>query len=72
MVELRDASNAGPPSPCRRECTLDQQEVCVGCGRTLSEICAWSGLDAAGRQRVVDAAALRREERLRRHPGTHR
>lgn len=55
-------------SPCRRQCTLDGHDVCVGCGRTISEICGWSALDEAGRVRVCADAAARlaaRERRLR-------
>ena len=57
-------------SPCRRECTLDECDVCLGCGRTLAEITGWSALDEAGKRLVVDAAAERRAERRRRYPGT--
>ncbi len=28
-------------SPCIRCCTLNSQDVCVGCGRTLEEIKQW-------------------------------
>ena len=31
-----------PDSPCRRACTLDREDICVGCGRTLDEILEWS------------------------------
>ena len=27
-------------SPCIRHCTLDDADICLGCGRTLDEICA--------------------------------
>lgn len=30
-----------PPSPCVRNCCLDQDDVCMGCYRSISEICAW-------------------------------
>jgi predicted Fe-S protein YdhL (DUF1289 family) len=29
-------------SPCTRLCCLDDQDVCIGCGRTMTEICEWS------------------------------
>lgn len=50
-------------SPCVRQCTLDAQEVCVGCFRSLSEITAWSALDSAARRQVLAAAEARRRER---------
>ena len=55
-------------SPCRRQCTLDERDVCLGCGRTLSEIVGWSALDEAGKRGVVAAAEVRREEFRRRFP----
>ncbi|HGP5625183.1 TPA: DUF1289 domain-containing protein, partial [Vibrio cholerae O1] len=29
-------------SPCVRHCCLDDKDICIGCGRTLDEICCWS------------------------------
>jgi len=29
-------------SPCVRNCCLDEDNVCMGCGRSLEEIIAWS------------------------------
>jgi predicted Fe-S protein YdhL (DUF1289 family) len=29
-------------SPCVRSCCLDDDDVCMGCGRSLEEIVAWS------------------------------
>jgi predicted Fe-S protein YdhL (DUF1289 family) len=55
-------------SPCIRQCCLDDADECVGCGRTLEEIKAWHGADAAGRAGILDAAAARREARARRFP----
>ncbi len=57
-----------PASPCIRQCCLDDADECLGCGRTLEEIKAWHGADAAGRAGILDAAAARREARARRFP----
>ena len=41
-------------SPCVRLCTLDPQRgLCVGCGRTLSEIAAWTRMSEDERQAIV-------------------
>jgi len=37
-------------SPCVRNCCLDKQDVCIGCGRTLDEIVLWG--DAEDKQRL--------------------
>lgn len=46
---------ATPPStPCVQICVLDRRlALCVGCGRTLSEIAAWGGLDEASRLAIM-------------------
>jgi len=49
-----------PPSPCIRVCTLDDNDLCIGCARTLEEIVAWSGMSAAEQRAVIDALPARR------------
>jgi len=52
-------------SPCIRRCCLDDDDVCLGCGRTLDEIMVWSesnddakaAILARSRQRVLAKAA---------------
>lgn len=41
------------PSPCVRNCCLDDRNVCVGCGRTLDEILRWTRLTPAERSVVL-------------------
>lgn len=68
---MRDMSCAPSPmsatgpvtSPCVRRCTLDQDDVCVGCGRTLDEIRQWGVMTQAQREACVASAARRREAR---------
>lgn len=55
-----------PASPCVRNCCLDDDDVCLGCGRKLDEILAWHGADADGRRRILADAAERRDARRRR------
>lgn len=41
-------------SPCVNICVIDEASgFCVGCGRTIAEITAWSGLTPAGRASVL-------------------
>ena len=44
-----------PASPCVNICTLDKQDVCTGCLRTLDEIGAWGLLSAEEQWRIVEA-----------------
>jgi predicted Fe-S protein YdhL (DUF1289 family) len=55
---------AEPPSqpvssPCIKVCTLDANDVCQGCYRTLEEITAWSRLDVAGQRAVLERCRAR-------------
>lgn len=46
-------------SPCQRRCCLDDDDTCVGCGRTLNEIRAWSESDTAQRLAICQRAGQR-------------
>ena len=61
-----------PASPCIRTCCLDDDEVCLGCGRHLSEIVGWQQATAERREVILALAAVRRARRqdwLRRAAG---
>lgn len=57
-----------PDAPCVRNCTLDERDTCLGCGRTLDEILGWHRLDRASKAAVLERAAARRGARLHRTP----
>ncbi|MEK1908049.1 MAG: DUF1289 domain-containing protein [Pseudomonas sp.] len=46
-------------SPCRRQCCLDDQDVCLGCGRRLAEILEWGQAPGSRRREICQAALLR-------------
>ena len=48
-------------SPCVRKCTLDNDDICVGCFRSMDEICAWGGANNARRHEILRQVAKRRE-----------
>ena len=48
-------------SPCVRKCTLDENDICVGCFRSLDEICAWGGASNNQRREMLELAAARRQ-----------
>ncbi|WP_081961632.1 DUF1289 domain-containing protein [Aquabacterium sp. NJ1] len=50
---------SSPPSPCVRLCTLDEQDVCVGCGRTIADITSWSKMPDADKAACVARARER-------------
>jgi uncharacterized protein len=50
-------------SPCRRQCCLDDQDICLGCGRTLQEILAWGSADNSRKRSICEAAQARLQGR---------
>ncbi|MGI9284558.1 MAG: DUF1289 domain-containing protein [Pseudomonadales bacterium] len=43
-------------SPCVRNCTLDNNDVCMGCYRTLREIYAWSLASGSEKREILRLA----------------
>jgi predicted Fe-S protein YdhL (DUF1289 family) len=48
-------------SPCVRNCCLDDDNVCMGCGRSLAEIVQWGTASDADKTAIL----ARSRERLR-------
>jgi uncharacterized protein len=56
------AQNPLPSTPCVQVCVIDPRSaLCIGCGRTVSEIAVWGSLDEPSR--LATMAGL--EARLR-------
>jgi predicted Fe-S protein YdhL (DUF1289 family) len=53
-----------PASPCVRNCCLDGDDVCMGCNRTLREICDWHTASAAEKIEVLTRCRARAQARL--------
>lgn len=43
-----------PASPCVSICTLDDENICVGCHRTLDEITHWSTYTKEKQWEIID------------------
>jgi uncharacterized protein len=56
-----------PATPCVRICIVDPVlALCIGCGRTVAEIAAWSAMSETGRIAVMAGLDARlRESRSR-------
>lgn len=46
-------------APCVRNCCLDPQDVCLGCGRTLAEITGWHQASDSEKQQILQRAQQR-------------
>lgn len=51
------------PSPCVRNCCLDDTDICLGCFRSLDEIKLWGISDRATQQQIVANAEQRKRAR---------
>lgn len=47
-------------SPCIRHCCLDENDVCMGCHRTLGEIKEWGVTDSETRRAILNNAEQRK------------
>lgn len=49
-------------SPCVRSCVIDDlTQFCVGCGRTLDEICQWTRYSPHERRAILEQLPLRQK-----------
>lgn len=56
-------ANSNTETPCIGVCQLDQDNMCIGCFRTLSEISLWSRLSSLQKAAVM-LEVKNREERV--------
>jgi len=49
-------------SPCVGRCSLNNDNVCLGCFRSLTEITDWAQADTPTKQVIINNAALRRQK----------
>lgn len=50
-------------SPCVRNCCLDQQDICLGCGRSVDEIIEWHSANLLRRTQILQLAKARLAQR---------
>ncbi|MDB5976465.1 MAG: hypothetical protein JWR07_3225 [Nevskia sp.] len=58
-MSLGDNMGMDVPSPCIDVCSLDDKDICLGCGRHIDEIVAWSNSAPEVKLRVVAVARER-------------
>lgn len=47
-------------SPCVRNCCLNPENICLGCFRSMEEICRWTQADNSTKLAILSNAAERR------------
>lgn len=48
-------------SPCVHVCALDEEDICMGCQRSVAEITRWSRMDNTERRQVLRLCHQRAE-----------
>ena len=65
MSSPSDAVPKRVPSPCVRNCCLDADNICMGCHRSLREICDWSDSTDEQRLEILARCATRRDAKAK-------
>jgi predicted Fe-S protein YdhL (DUF1289 family) len=55
-------------SPCTRNCCLNENDICLGCFRSLSEILIWGQASSVERNAILLSAKERAKEADNRYP----
>ncbi len=51
-------------SPCVRNCCLNDEDIRLGCFRSLREITRWGTVDDDGKQLILESVAQRKKDYL--------
>ncbi len=49
-------------TPCIRKCCLNENDVCLGCFRSIDEIMRWTQTDLSARQQILNNADQRQQQ----------
>ena len=66
---MMEVENTLIASPCFRICCLDDNDVCLGCFRTLDEIRNWQASSNETRSCVLEHCQQRRAQHDEKFPG---
>ncbi|RCU45516.1 MULTISPECIES: DUF1289 domain-containing protein [Corallincola] len=65
MVDKIQQAHRTTGSPCVRNCCLDDNDICLGCFRSLEEILAWRESSKEHKAQMLEECLMRRSERQR-------
>jgi predicted Fe-S protein YdhL (DUF1289 family) len=63
MTDDTSEPAGGFQSPCVRNCCLDENDICLGCYRSIAEICGWSAAPEAEKREILVRCRLRYKQR---------
>lgn len=50
-------------SPCVENCCLNEEDVCLGCFRTLDEILSWSSMSLSQKRTTLNLCQQRKQQK---------
>ncbi|NQY89032.1 MAG: DUF1289 domain-containing protein [Colwellia sp.] len=62
MINASSVNRQKVVSPCVGKCTLDENDICVGCYRLVSEISGW--LDTPEHEKIEIIARCRKRKNI--------
>lgn len=62
MKETSGDTDEVAQSPCVRNCCLSDDDICLGCFRSIDEIMQWSGADNCERHVILNNVRQRKAE----------
>jgi predicted Fe-S protein YdhL (DUF1289 family) len=60
MKKLKKERQSKVKSPCTKRCSLNRDQICPECYRSIGEIVSWPDADDLTRREILEAARLRR------------
>ena len=63
MADDANAPASGVPTPCVRNCCLDENDICLGCYRSMAEIMRWSEANDEEKLEILGRCRLRYKQR---------
>ena len=64
MAEIMPAAQPQIASPCVSICRLNDEQICIGCGRSAAEITAWLAYSDAQRAHLMQVVLPLRLESM--------
>ena len=55
-----NAEEGAIDSPCIRNCCLNEEDICLGCFRSMQEICRWHSANRDEQKAILSCAAQRK------------
>lgn len=55
-------------SPCVSKCCLDDEDICVGCFRSMDEILAWANATNDLRHEIIQKTEIRKQQHKLKYP----